>query len=116
MLSSPITVTIDGVDHSLSRINQDNFSSVFLKKMTGRELQLSIRHSYVGKAGLGQQERHNIELRDTTWAEDGTPSVRLSYVVMQNVRGTDPVPLQKDATGLFAFATTNVAAVTGWES
>lgn len=116
MLTSPISITIDGVAHSLSRINQDNFSAVYLKKMTNRELRLTIRHSYEGKEGPGQMERHNVDLLDTQWDANGVPSIRQSYHVIRNPRAVDPDGVADDTVGLNAWLTTNVAAICGWES
>jgi hypothetical protein len=116
MLTSPTTVTIDGVAHSLSRINQDNFSSVYLKKSTNEEYRLTIRHSYEGKAGAGQIERHNVDLVKTTWDVNGIPTVRQTYHVFRNPRSVDPDGVNDMTVGLNAWLTTNVAAIGGWES
>lgn len=116
MLTSPISVTIDGVAHSLSRINQDNFSSVYLKKATGLEFRVTIRHSYEGKEGPGQMERHNVDLVHTTWDVDGNPVIRQSYHVIRNPRNLDPDGVADDTVGLNAFVTTNIAALVAWES
>lgn len=115
MLSSPISITIDGTAHSLSRINQDNFSSVYFKKLTDRELRLTIRHSYEGKAGAGQMERHNVDLVDTIWT-DGIPAVRQTYHVIRTPRGVDPDGVADDTVGLNTFVSANIAAICGWES
>jgi uncharacterized protein YfdQ (DUF2303 family) len=116
MLTSPITITVDGVAHNLSRINQDNFTSVYLKKDTNVEYRLTIRHSYEGKAGNGQIERHNCEFMITTWDVDGNSTVEQAYVVMRTPRGGDASAQVDLATGLMAFVTTNAAALVGWES
>lgn len=116
MLTSPITITIDGVAHSLSRINNDNFGSVYLKKVSGLELRCNIRHSYEGKAGPSQFERHNVELVRTTWDANGNPIVTTCYVVMRNIRGSDPTIVAKDVAGLNAFVTANKDAIATWES
>lgn len=116
MLTSPISVTIDGTAHSLSRINQDNFSATYLKQASGLEIQLTIRHSREGKAGPGQMERHNIDLVYTTFDAEGVPTVRQAYTVMRSPRGTDPVVVVNVAKALSAFVTANAAAVGAWES
>lgn len=117
MLTSPTTITIDGVAHSLSRINgPDNYSSVFLKRTTALELKLTIRHSYEGKAGINQIERHNVDLMHTTWDVNGNPTVRQSYHVIRNQRNIDPDGVADDTVGLSAWLTTNVAAICAWES
>lgn len=116
MLSSPITVTIDGTAHSLSRINNDNFSSVYLKKWALNELRLTIRHSYQGKVGPLQSERHNVELLHTIWDAEGNTKVYQHYHVLTINRGADVEPLTDLAAGLNAFVTSNVAAIVAWES
>jgi hypothetical protein len=116
MLTSPITITIDGVAHSLSRINQDNYSSVYLKKAANLEFRLTIRHSYEGKAGPGQMERHNVDLLHTTWDAEGIATVRQSYHVVRVQRGTDPDSVNDDTVGLNTWVSANIAALTAWES
>lgn len=116
MLTSPITVTIDGTAHSLSRINNDNYGSVYLKKATGLELKLNIRHTYEGKAGPAQFERHNVELVRTTWDTEGNPIVTSCYVVIRSLKSTDGSVAAKDVAGLNAFVTANKDALVAWES
>lgn len=116
LLTSPITITIDGVAHSLSRINQDNFSSVYLKTATGLELRVTIRHSYEGKVGNGQMERHNVDLVHTTWDANNVATVRQAYHVFRTPRGSDPTVVTKDVIGLNAWVTANAAALCAWES
>lgn len=116
MLSSPITITIDGVAHSLSRINNDSFGSVYLKKTATMEIRCSIRHSYEGKTAAGQFERHNVDLTQTTWDVDGKPVITQSYHVFRTPRNVDADRLVKQVTGLNAFVSTNATALTAWES
>lgn len=116
MLPSPITITIDGTAHSLSRINQDNFTSVYLKKTATEELRLSVRHSYEGKTGAGQMERHNLDLTKTTWDVDGKPVITQVYSVLRMPRNVDSDRLVKQATGFNTLLTAQLAALVGWES
>lgn len=116
MLNSPITVTINAVGQSLSRINQDNYQSVYLKKTADYELRLTIRHSYEGKVGPGQMERHNVDMTRTTWDTDGKPIVTQTYSVIRVPRGTDTAQLLLDLAGFNAFVTANGAALVAWES
>lgn len=116
MLTSPITVTIDGVAHQLSRINQDNFSAVYLKKLANREIRLSIRHSYEKANALGQYERHNVDLQDTTWDVDGNPVTAQTYTVMRVKRGQPIADVTVVNAGLATFVGANAAAIVGWES
>lgn len=116
MLSSPISVTIDGTAHSLSRINQDNFSSLYRKSAAGLEITLAIRHTYEGKVGDAQYERHNVDLKYTTFDAEGKPTTYQSYTVLRTIRGLDPDVVANVSAGLNDFVDTNVAAIVGWES
>lgn len=116
-LSSPISITIDGTAHSLSRINgPDNFTAVFLKKALNLEIRLNIRHTYQGKAGPDQMERHNVELIKTTWDGEGNASVHTVYAVMISPRRADPDVTNEVAVGLNTWLSANVAAIGAWES
>lgn len=116
MFASPITITIDGVAHQLSRINQDNYGSVYLKKATNLELRLAIRHSYEGKSGPNQYERHNVDLTKTTWDANGIPTVTQSYAVYRSPRSVDPDVVADLTTGLNTWASANIVGLTTWES
>lgn len=116
MLTSPITITIDGSAKSFSRINQDNFSAVYLHKGTAEEYQLTIRHTREGKVAAGQVERHNVDLVHTTWDVNGTPTVTQTYHVARNPRNVDSVRLEKETVGLNTWVSANIAALCDWES
>ncbi len=116
MLTSPITITIDGVAHSLPRINNDNFSSTYLKKAALLEVRLEIRNSYESKTAAGQVERHIADLTVTTWDADGVATVTQSYQHIRAKRGADPVTAVNVAKALDAFVTANAAALVAWES
>jgi hypothetical protein len=116
MLTSPVTVTLSGVDHSLSRINQDNFASVYLKKWALNELRLTIRHTYEGKAGVNQNERHNVELKHTKWDAEGNETSLVVYWVGRLGRSGDPAALAALSSALTSFLGTNITAIASWES
>lgn len=117
MLASPISITIDGTAHSLSRVNNDNFGSTYLKKAAGLELRCNIRHSYESaKAGAVRVERHNVELTKTTWDVNGVPTVTQSYAVIRSPQNVDPDVVGDLTVGMNAFITTNIVALTTWES
>lgn len=117
MLTSPITITINAIAHDLSRINQDNYQSVYLKKGTDYEFRLVIRHSYEGKKTDGSQmERHNVDFTHTTWDTEGQPVVRQCYMVMRNPRSLSTDDLEDNVAGLTTLINANVAAIVDWES
>lgn len=115
--ANPIVITIDGSAHSLNRIKFDGYASEYLKTWTNNELRCNIRHSYEGKAGPAQMERHNIDLVHTIWDPAlGTSSNRQTYTVIRTPRGMDSTPANKATLGLMAFATANIAPLMSFES
>lgn len=116
MLTSPQTITIGGTAHSLSRINQDNFGAVYLKKADKLEIRLVIRHSYEKATPNGQYERHNAELTYTTWTDDGRMVTEQSYFVARKLRGAADTNAVDVTDGLAAWVDTNAASIIGWES
>lgn len=116
MLSSPITITIDGVAHQLVSTNDGNPGSVYLKKTSTMELRCVVRHAYEGKTGASQFERHNVDLTQTTWDVDGKPVITQSYMVFRTPRNVDSDRLAKQVTGFNTFVSANVTKFVGWES
>lgn len=116
MLSSPITVTINAVDRVLPRINNDNYSSVYRLKWTDNELTVTVRHSYEGKEGAAQMERHNVDMVHKIVDALGVTKTYQTYTVFRFPRSSAvTVPVQ-DVTGLNAWVTANAAAIAAWES
>lgn len=115
MLTSPQVVTINTFGQSLSRINNDGNSSVYLKKTTGLELRLTIRHSFEGKPGPDQIDRHNVELSRMTWDAEGRPQVTSAYVVFRAPRSADVTSASNDFVGLIDWVKANVTGLYAWE-
>lgn len=117
MLSSPTTVTIDGTAHSLSKINQDNFGSIFRKIATGLQYDLQIRHTTENaKLGAPKVDRHNVDLKYTTFDSEGLPTVYQVYAVLRTPQGADPTIVEDMLVGFNTWLAANVAGVVGWES
>lgn len=117
MLASPTTVTIDGTAHTLSRINQDDFGSIFRKIDTGVQYDLQIRHSTeTAKLGVRKIDRHNVDLKYTTFDAEGKPTVYQVYAVLRTPQGADPTVIEKMSVGLNAWLTANDGPIIGWES
>lgn len=116
MLTSPITVTIATVAHSLSRINQDNYGSTYLKKGADFEIRLVLKHSYEKTTATGQMERHQAELTWTSFDTDGNPLSTQAYHVVRPKRGSDGVLASDLEKALNTFMTSNITAIVGWES
>lgn len=96
-------------------MSDDNYSSVYLKKTTGNEYRLTIRHTLTGK-GILQQERHNVELSHTSWDVDGNATVITSYSVFTVKRGGDPAAAAAVIVGLNTFVSANATALAGWDN
>lgn len=117
MLSSPTTVTIDGVAQSLSKINQDNFGSLFRKIAAGAQWDLNIRHSTENaKLGAVKVDRHNADMKYTTFDTNGVPTVYQVYVVMRAPQGADPAIVENLSAGFLAWVTANDGPLIAWES
>lgn len=128
MFADPITVTVNAVAKSLSRINSDNYSSEYLLREATQEFRLKIRNSQ-GKPTsqksitgvlLAQQptDRHSFELTQTVYATATAPQfVRKSYIVVEHLHVdtvVDPVNL---ANALVAFATSaNITKTVNFEN
>lgn len=91
MIAEPLVFTIGGVDSSLVKINQDNYSSEWFLDLGDSHLRAFVRNTtYKDKSRGGKVvERHNIELRQTY---HGTPpafdTIYKSYFVMEADRGS----------------------------
>lgn len=117
MLTSPTTVTVDGTAHSLSKINQDDYTSVFRKAGTGFEYLLTIRHQTENaKLGAVKMDRHNIDLKYTTFSAEGVPTVYQAYSVLRTPQGADPTIVEKLSVGLTTWLNANDGLIIGWES
>lgn len=118
MLPSPLNVTIDGVDHALVRINQDDYTSVYLKKDSNVEMRLNIRHAYEKQNGSIQMERHNIDLQMTEFFPDGSrpPRVVQAYSVIRCERGDLTSRVSKIFRGQATVAMIFDEAILAWES
>lgn len=115
MPANPISVVIGANTHSLPRLSEANGVSLYRKKGSNFEVEVQIRHSYEGKVGAGQFERHNVDLKYTSFDVDLKPTVTQAYTVLRVVRGTDGVLLGDVSEGLNAFVDANQAALIAWE-
>lgn len=117
MLTSPISLVIGANTHSLKRINNDNFGSVYIsKEIPNVEVRLAIRNSYEGKTVAGQVERHNVDLQYTVFDAEGKPTLYQSYAVLRNLRGASQTIPVNVTEALSSFLDTNGASLIGWES
>lgn len=111
-----MSVTIGGTAHSLKRINQDNYGSVYQKVAAGLEIVLSVRHSYESKKKDGSQViRHNVDLTMTTYGVDNIPVVTQAYVICRSQRGKDPVDATNVLDALGVLVDAQSASIVDWE-
>lgn len=116
-LDNPLVVTVGGTAHSLKRINQDNYGSVFQKLETSLEIILNVRHSYESKKPDGSQIiRHNVDLSYTVFDVDGKPTTYQAYVVCRSPRGKDPVVMTNVLDALAVLVDAESAALVDWET
>lgn len=118
-LATPTTVTINAVPYALSKINQDAFGSTYFYKVAGAngpEFKMIVRHSYEGKAGSPQIERHNVEFINTTFLVDGTPVVRNAFFTMRKPRSEDVTAINNTSAGFLTWLSANIANLQAWES
>jgi len=114
MFADPQVVTVNAVARSLTRINQDKYSSEWLLRSAVDEFRMFIRNSTrFDKARNVSIDRHSIELKWTVFAvaPSTTAFVRRTYVVVENQQGdtlTDPVGV---AVGLCNYISASSGAI-----
>lgn len=120
-IANPLVVTINAVEKSLAKINQDNYGSEYYLREATQDFRVKIRHQKENQAKNGNLfDRHNVELTQTIFAtEAGTPdNVIQVYVVL---RGRPTEPALKQGYLLVAlgalFSSGIVAAdLVGWQN
>jgi hypothetical protein len=103
MFANTLTITIDGAAKVLNRVNQDNFGSTYTMKDTTGAMTLQFRNSQE-KGTLGPVDRHNMFFEHRVYP---TPTVAgklyTASTVFRMADGSDPVYLQKLATGFITL-------------
>jgi len=118
MLANTLVLTIGGVATTLTRINQDSYSSEYLFKDSVSSVVMRIRHTKTKANGLPSRDRHNVEVVQTVFADvDTAEIVRKTYFVIE----VAPNDVSKDLpTALFNLALASTGALLssllGWES
>lgn len=123
MLGDTLTVTPDGsggVAVVLSKINQDAYSSEYLKKEALQETRVRIKHAKdTVKAGTQQFDRHTVTFEQFVYPTEAKPlGVKRS---VQLVIRNDPSDLEADVTNLgealtFWATDTILGKLHGWDS
>lgn len=121
MFADTITITINAVPKTLTRVNQDGYSSEYLLRGSDDEFRLTIRNtSFVDKARGGKKvDRHTCQLIQTVFpvAPATVSTIRKAYVVLEN-EAADGVtlPLQFDLGYMAFFTSANITKMLNWES
>jgi len=118
MFATPLTITIDGTGHSLTRINQDGYSSEYFTRLAGGgEVRFKIRNvSQKAKGSTPGNSRHSAELKMTR-LEGDTLRTYQAYFVFTVPEGGDNVHAAKTLVGTLAFGTlANATAMSNWDN
>lgn len=103
MFANTLTITIDGAANVLTRINQDNFGSTYVKKTATDVMTLQFRNT-VEKQADGSVDRHNMFFEHRVYP---TATLTEKYYTMSAVLrirdGSDPAYLGKLATGFITL-------------
>lgn len=120
MLANTLTLPLPSGNVIVTRINQDGYSSEYLKRTSTEQHRLLIRHTRVSPgAGRSEQyDRHNVELVHTVFAAADVPQYdRKVYFVLECKPGDSAINV---ADGLFdlAIATSDalLTQLEAWES
>lgn len=119
MLGDTLTITHNSVSKVLSKINQDNFSTIYQLRSATEEFRCQVRHTVESaKQGAVPFDRHNIEFTHTTYATATVPAiVNVASFVIRTRAGTDPGAPLLDAKALVGWLSdANVTKLIAWES
>lgn len=116
-----ITITINAVAKVLTRIRDDNYGSEYrLRNANVDEFRLLIKNSsYTDKVTKSIIDRHSVELTHTVHpvAPAVTPTVRKTYLVLENQAQDTIVDPAKFTVGFTGFLTeANITKLINFES
>lgn len=105
MFATTLTLTINAVARTLTRVSNDN-GSTYLYRDAVEEISMRIRHNTENKGGFPTYS-HNIFVEQTVFA---TPTVAEKYfstsITMKDRRGSGPADLLKLWQGVNTLALT----------
>jgi len=116
--SDPLVITVNSVAKSLSRINQDKYSSEYFLREGLQEFRLKLRNtSYTNRFGV-LTDRHNAELVNIVYATLTAPALeRKAYSVYEHARSDTDAAVLQTANGFIAFNTSaNIQKLLNYES
>jgi hypothetical protein len=116
-----ITVTINTVAKTLNRVRDVDYGSEYrLRNANIEEYRVLIKNSsYVDRSTKVAYDRHSFELTHTVHpvAPATTPTIRKSYLVLENQQTDTIVDPVKHAAGMMAFLTeANLTKLVNFES
>lgn len=110
-----------GGDITMTKINQDGYSSEYYFRNATDSYRAKVRHSTVNRGSKLEPrlyDRHNVEVVRTTFGVSGAPDtfVKVYFVTEQLPSSTDVI--LADALFDWAIATSdaNLTALLGWQS
>ena len=103
MFANTLTITIDGIARVLTRVNQDNYGSLYQLKDATQKFVLQFRNG-TDKASPENLDRHTMVFEHTVYATATTTEKYYSMTSTIRCRQTsDPTWLGKVATGFITL-------------
>lgn len=119
MFADTIVVGLSTGNVTVTKINQDNFGSLYRFNDATRELKLTIRHSKTAaRSGKPAYDRHNLELLETVYATLTVPEYYRKYYIVVEQLPSDVSFVNADAIADWQIASSNANLVKlmNWES
>lgn len=115
MFGDTIDLTINSVAETHVKINQDGYSSEYLKRDAVSERRIKIRHTQTNPRNGVKYDRHNVEVIETYFATATEEEYQQkAYFVLEQLPSDTETDLME---GLAAWATpANLAKLLNWES
>lgn len=111
MFANTLTITINAVANVLTRVNQDNYGSEYVKKTATDVMTLKFRNSVESPKGESKVDRHNMLFEHRVFATTTVPERLYTMSAVIRIRdGGDPAYLDQLAAG---FNTLLAAQKTG---
>lgn len=116
MFANTLTITIDGVARVMTRVNQDNFGSLYLLKDATQKFSLQFRNG-TDKASPENLDRHTMVFEHTVYATSTASEKYYSMTSTLRCRQTsDPTWLGKVAAGFVTLLSAQSAGMIAGES
>ncbi len=118
-MTDPLVITVNAVDKSMNRINQDQYSSEYLLRSTTDEYRGKIRHSTVLNKPTGLvYDRHNFEVVRTVFAAGDVPQYYDKFYVVAERLPSNPDTYMPNAVADLLIASSDAFMVKlfSWQS